>query len=381
MKFFERYQTWLHLIGWVGFIGLPILTLPNFFWNRQDMFSIGLTQLLTNGLIIGYFYLNLHSLTPALLQPQPNSVPPFPRFLLSVFIMLLSVILVKAICFYAFPFTFMPPFQRDLRIPGSKPGLAVAPILPWPALFSSGLSFGFALLVSSLMALFRFHTRSQEIQQLMVLEKLSAELAMLKLQISPHFLFNTLNNIRWLARQKADQTEEAIVTLGQLLRYMIYQAQQNKVTLRQEVQHLQHYIDLQKMRLTPRQTVTFTCKGDIDSYEIEPLLFISFVENAFKYGLHGQQPGHIHIWLSVMNHILTFGTENPAFHTWIEKSQEAIRSDLNQNTPGIGIANVKKRLLFHYPGQHELQITNENHLFRIVLTLQLAHDKTTLSRH
>lgn len=389
MKFFDRYQEWLHVAGWVIFITLPYLTLPDFIWNKEDLISISMSQLLTGILIISFFYINLYSLTPALLRHQTIK-----QFLLILGAMLVAVGVVKFACFYLFPpAAGMPPApDQEMSLQGSRVGEMPrrdprpgGPYSPWPGVLSSGISFGFTMLVSSLMALFRYRTRSQEQQQQMVLEKVSAELAMLKLQVSPHFLFNTLNNIRWLARRKSDQTEAAIVTLAQLLRYMIYQAQQDKVSLRQEVQHLQHYIDLQKMRLTDNHEVTFSCRGDVDAYQIEPLLFIPFVENAFKYGVHSQQPSHIQIRINVSDKTLTFTAENPVFETASPAevpSPNPVSTDVNRvASSGIGVANVQKRLALHYPGQHELLLTNQNHSFRVVLTIHLHHDEVALHRH
>ncbi len=398
MKFFDRYQSWLHVLGWLVFISLPFLTLPDFIWNRQDLISIGIAQLLTSALIIGFFYVNLLSLTPTLLREKNTR-----QFLGIVAGMLVSVVLLRVSLYYVFPPASMlqprpglpgmaiPPPDPGIR-PLGKPGFGGAPHSPWPSALGIAFSLGFALMVSSLMALFRHHTRSQETQQQMVLEKVSAELAMLKLQVSPHFLFNTLNNIRWLARKKSDQTEAAVVTLAQLLRYMIYQAQQDRVPLRQEVQHLQDYIDLQTMRLTSNHVVTFSCEGDIDAYQIEPLLFIPFVENAFKYGVFrptGSEPsdrGPINIWLKVVEHTLTFGTENPTRGSADSLSAQVANPDLGQpidaaSESGIGIANVQKRLTLHYPGQHELALSNENNVFQVVLNLHLHHDQVALHRH
>lgn len=377
MKFFERYEAWLHVAGWLVFIGLPFLTLPSFIWNPKDLVSMGMAQLLVSALMIVFFYINLRSLTPSLLRDQTTE-----RFLLSLLVMLVSVCAVRLLAFYVFP----PAFgMRGPAVPGpGSAGMSArnlpprGPHSPWPMVVSTGLSFGFAMMVSSVIALYRYHARSRETQQQIVLEKVSAELAMLKLQVSPHFLFNTLNNIRWLARQKSDQTEAAIVTLAQLLRYMIYQAQRDTVPLQQEVQHLKDYIDLQTMRLTALNTVAFQCEGDIDAYQIEPLLFIPFVENAFKYGLHSQQAGDIRIGLAVAANTLTFQVENTIFEAVPPDRPSAAGADTNS---GIGIANVRKRLALHYPGRHELLLSNANGVFRVVLTLQVHHEQVALHRH
>lgn len=379
MNVFKRYQLWLHLIGWLVFIGLPFLTLPNFLWNRQDLVSIGMAQLLSSTLIIGYFYLTLYKLTPKLLERHGTGKGGLSvqQFLLIMVGMLVSVAAVRYASFYLFPpGSLTPPARPPADMPAPPPRGKPGPHSPWPGALSSGIAFGFAMMVSSLIALFRFHTRSQEAQQQMTLEKVSAELAMLKLQVSPHFLFNTLNNIRWLARRKSDQTEAAVVTLAQLLRYMIYQAQQDRVPLRQEVEHLKHYIDLQQMRLADKHTVSFTCEGDIDAHLIEPLLFIPFVENAFKYGLHGQQESHIRISLNVTDDTLTFRTDNPMAQLVADQAvpANAASSGAGVVESGIGVANVQKRLALHYPGRHALTLTGEHNRFRVVLTIHLAHE-------
>jgi hypothetical protein len=392
MNFFDRNQVWLHILGWIVLISLPFLTLPDSLWNRQDLISLGTAQLATSAFIIVCFYLNLHSLTPALLKENRTQ-----RYLLLVLGMVVTVVLIRIGLYAVFPPAPMgaPPVDMngspmpppDWTLDNkARQGPIPRPHSPWPSALGSAFSLGFALMVSAMMALFRHHTRSQETQQQMVLEKVSAELAMLKLQVSPHFLFNTLNNIRWLARKKSDQTEAAVVTLAQLMRYMLYQAQQDRVPLRQEVQHLRDYIDLQTMRLTHNHVVRFNCEGDLDAYRIEPLLFIPFVENAFKYGVHRQTEmestddptgqEHIKIGISVVDNTLTFCAENPTR----EPLTEPVAGGAD-NSSGIGISNVKKRLSLHYPGQHELRLTHENNIFRVVLTLHLPHDQVALHRH
>ncbi|ARK09367.1 sensor histidine kinase [Fibrivirga algicola] len=352
MKVLERYhQGWLHALGWAIFAGLPFLTLPSFLWNQQDLISIGTSQLLTGIVIACCFYYNLHRLTPNLLNKQEVN-----RFVVTLLAMLLVVVLVKLACFYTF-YTGVHYSPKGRRRSFS----------PWPGALSASMSFGFVMLLSSLIALGRHHAQVRDQQQQMILGKVSAELAMLKLQVSPHFLFNTLNNIRWLARKKADQTEEAVVKLSQLLRYMLYQAQRDHVSLTKEIEHLHHYIDLQQMRLNDRQTVDFTVDGPVNGLLIEPLLFIPFVENAFKYGLHGQEASHIQIDLDVSESALSFSVVNPLFAASGASSEDS----------GIGIANVKQRLALHYPDRHTLEYGVKDGKFHVHIVLQLHQAKAT----
>jgi Histidine kinase len=370
MTFFTRYQAGFHLLGWAVFLGLPFLTLPDFLFNAQDLLSIGIAQLLTGGLTITFFYVNLQSLMPGLLHRQQVA-----RFWVAMLLMLTAVVLARWLAFDVWPpAVFAEKFPKpDLGgHPGGGHRRAPTGFWRWRSMFGAGISFGFAMLVSTLIALFRDNIRSQEARQQMMLEKVSAELAVLKLQISPHFLFNTLNNIRWLARQKSEQTEAAVVSLAQLLRYMIYQARQDRVPLRQEIQHLQDYIDLQTMRLTQQHTVTFVVEGDVDACQIEPLLFIPFVENAFKFGLHSQQPSQIDIRLAVTGHTLTFSTDNPTQPPAAPADTPGSdRAGTGEPASGIGLANVRQRLALHYPNRHELHLTTEAGIFHVRLTLDL----------
>ncbi|WP_192579010.1 sensor histidine kinase [Fibrisoma limi] len=228
-----------------------------------------------------------------------------------------------------------------------------------PNLLGISLSFSLVVLLSSLLVLFKERTRIKEEQQQAVLEKVQAELAMLKLQISPHFLFNTLNNISWLARKRSDKTESAVIQLSQLLRYIIYKPEHELVSLREEIQHLEHYIHLQQMRLAHNTTVQFTCQGPVSVQMIKPLLLIPFVENAFKHGVHSYLPSRIEIGISVEPDRLLFYTRNPIFTP----------ESTNGQTDGIGVNNTRRRLNLSYPGLHTLRIDKDGQRFCVSLEI------------
>lgn len=361
MKFLERYSIWLHIIGWIVFIIMPFLTIPNGNFNffRQANFpSFLISQLINDIVLIAIFYFNLNFLTPNLFIKKNTAA--FVLYLVGILVLML---LLNKFTFDTF---FRPNFQRFPRpvMPAFRPRETNTFLfIPFPFFFRTTLTFALVILASSLLALIKEHGISKEEKQQMALEKTAAELAVLKLQISPHFLFNTLNNIRWLARQKSNKTEDSVVKLSQLLRYMIYQAKNDKVPLNQEINYLQNYIDLQKMRLTEKDEVKFTCEGNIREWNIEPLLFIPFVENAFKYGLHSQHESQIEINLNIVDGILNFFVRNSVF---------ANNAPSNMEDSGIGIQNVEKRLALHYPDRHELNITNIGGYFSIDLTIKLS---------
>ncbi len=347
-----RYAIVLHTLSWIGFFCLPILLspFPTSLLLEAPFNDFLSSQLVINFFLVAFFYLNLHKLTPLALK-QRRIIP----LIVAIIGSLLLMILIHK-------FFFRPLMPRPMLPPDARMGLpprAMPMLLPIPQIMSFLLVLG----ISSVMALLRERTRTQEEQQQTALEKVSAELAVLKLQISPHFLFNTLNNIRWLARKRSEQTEEAILKLSELLRYILRQSQPEKVLLADEISHLQNYIDLQKMRLTAQNKVTFMLEGEISGIFIEPLLFIPFVENAFKYGIHHQQSSEITISIKVQPQLLTFVVSNPLFPYQASEEKDSF---------GIGIPNVRRRLELHYPTKHHLKVTKEKDFFRVDLTIELA---------
>ena len=192
-------------------------------------------------------------------------------------------------------------------------------------------------------------------------EKLNTELQFLKSQVNPHFFFNTLNNIYSLAVTGSDMTAPAILKLSSIMRYIISDAQLNAVPLENEVTFIKHFIDLQLVRLTDKVTVDFSVDGLIENKMIEPLLFIPFVENAFKYGVSTKENTSIVFHLNSGEKKIIFSASNK-----IIQNESAIRE-----TTGIGINNVKRRLELLYPDKHELQIFNTGENFSIKLEITI----------
>lgn len=342
MKIFERYSILLHIIGWIVFITIPLLTLPVSNVFSQHNFTIFvLPQILSTLLLIAIFYLNLTYFTPNLLIKKNPKTFFFYLFAGFIILVILNSVIFELLIkpqFLKFPVPKMPPPPRFQK--RGSPSMFMS-----FRFFATAISYILVIFASSMLALVRERIRSHDEKQQIILEKTAAELAVLKLQISPHFLFNTLNNIRWLARQKSEKTEDSVVKLSQLLRYMIYQTGNDKVPLEQEIEHLNHYIDLQKMRLTHKHKVEFICEGDMNHILIEPLLFIPFVENAFKYGLHNQEKSLIQIGIKVLENKLFFYAENDVFESNMPEEN---------GDSGIGIQNVERRLALHYPASHKL---------------------------
>ncbi|GGH17357.1 hypothetical protein GCM10007352_27430 [Mucilaginibacter phyllosphaerae] len=189
-------------------------------------------------------------------------------------------------------------------------------------------------------------------------EKASAELSFLKAQINPHFLFNTLNNIYTLAVTNNANTAESIMKLSNIMRYVTDEVTLDYVSLQSEVDCIEDYIALQQLRLGDKTTVNFIIDGVIAQQKIAPLLLMTFVENVFKYGISKQYQSTLDISLMITTDTVTFLCSNPVF----ERKENLERT-------GIGIANTRQRLQHLYPGRHILNITNNNNLFTVLLTL------------
>lgn len=191
-------------------------------------------------------------------------------------------------------------------------------------------------------------------------EKAQTELKALKAQINPHFLFNSLNSIYALALRKADELPEVTLKLADVLRYMIYDAREQLVPLQKEVDFLQKYLDLQRLRLQPQTEVSFEVEGELEQHQIAPLIFIVLVENAFKHGAKaaGEAP-YVRIFLRA---------ESAGIHFMIENSKGKTDFVKDETAGGLGLENVRQRLALLYP-EHEFFISDKAKSFTITLKL------------
>lgn len=194
-------------------------------------------------------------------------------------------------------------------------------------------------------------------------EKKKAELALYKAQINPHFLFNTLNTLYGLMITQSQKAETAFMQFIDLIKYMYTKATQDTVNIEEEAEYISQYIELQKNRIDEKRThiyYSYSADESAKNTRIAPMILITFIENALKYGASSHIESDIIISLKVNNDTLTLFTEN---HTVNPKPEN--------KEPGIGIANCKKRLELLYPGKHNLEISNTNGIFTVNLILKL----------
>ena len=200
---------------------------------------------------------------------------------------------------------------------------------------------------------------NERIQRDLENQRLSAELSFLKSQINPHFLFNSLNSIYSLAYQRSEMTPDAILKLSEIMRYMLYECNDNEVSLEKELQYLQNYIDLQKIRFGAKAFIDFKINGKVDGQQIVPLLLIAFIENAFKHGVANDKASPIRMLIEIDGNKLYFYIQN--------KKHDNNRDSLG----GIGLINVKRRLDLLYLNRYKLDIVENNGSYTCELSLEL----------
>ena len=193
-----------------------------------------------------------------------------------------------------------------------------------------------------------------------------ANLTFLKSQINPHFLFNALNTLYGTALQeKAERTGEGIQRLGDMMRFMLHENTQDRISLMREIEYLNNYIALQTLRTSMSDNITIitAIEEQFDNYQITPMLLIPFVENAFKHGISLQKPSYIKISLQVRNQVLFFDVTN-SINLKCDNDPEKLKS-------GVGLENVRQRLSLLYPDRHELMIRENANEFFVHLTLHI----------
>ena len=212
--------------------------------------------------------------------------------------------------------------------------------------------------------LLRERNRHFRHQERLELQNLEAEVKYLRSQINPHFLFNTLNNIFAITQRNQDQEgSDALLRLSGLMRYMLYDSAGESIGLRQEIEHLQNYMDLMllKYKKTDPPDVDFRIEGEPDNLRVAPLILLPFVENAFKHGIDSKGFGSIRIILNASSDRINFSVINSAFPD----------RSASKEHQGIGLENVKKRLELHYPNQHDLVIDVSADEYKIELRVTL----------
>lgn len=217
---------------------------------------------------------------------------------------------------------------------------------------------GLLIVMSVLFWVIDDNIKSQKEKYILLEEKKSAELAFLKNQVNPHFIFNTLNNIYALVSSKSDKALPSIEKLSHLMRYMYKDSDAKQVSLQREIEYINSFIELQTIRLSHKESVQYHFEGNITNQAIAPLLLIPFIENMFKHGVLNNPEKPLQIKIKVAGNNLSLHTIN------------YINKNIKDNSSGIGLNNVKKRLQLLYP-EHTLTIQQDEKIYQCKLQLNL----------
>jgi two-component system, LytTR family, sensor kinase len=204
----------------------------------------------------------------------------------------------------------------------------------------------------------------QRVNEMLMKEKVAAELSLLRSQVQPHFIFNTLNNIYMLSLKNSPMTSDMIYRLSSLLSYMLYDSKKQVIEVEKELDYVKNYINLEKIRYGERLDVQMTVFPTVRNFQVPPLLFLPLVENAFKHGVSNEvQDSWIHIDVTVNKNVLTFKIEN---------SVAKAKSSIDGFGSGLGLDNLQKRLEILYPNSYELKCMQEDDVHLAVLKLDFG---------
>lgn len=367
----NRLTVFLHIIIWIIVFILPAYLLIFDSGGDSHFYFVVFTQTFAQVII---FYLNYFWLVPKF----------FLKKRLVLYFLIISVIITAfAIGIGSKDFLFKkhPPHRfmenisveiqnndfiggnnRDPLCPPPHDNMRMPPSKKWPMYNFFLISF----LVSGFSIGLRFseqHIKQEKRRKDAEKEKINSELMLLKNQISPHLFFNTLNNIYALMQNNTEDAQKAILQLSKLMRYMLYDSEIGDIKISKEIEFMQNYLELMKLRLSSKVELKISFPEKFPDVSIPPLLFIPFIENAFKHGVSYTDPSFIRINMKIDTSDILFSCSNSVYAT-------SNKSD-NQS-PGIGLENVRKRLSLLFPETHTLSIDQSDaSLYVVFLNIKL----------
>jgi two-component system LytT family sensor kinase len=281
-----------------------------------------------------------------------------PRFLLSEKVSTYSVLVTALTFFYAFIWTLL--YMASLRYVFHSN----RPVNYIEMYFGNLFDQSTTIAITTALKLSKDWFRQQQRNKELAVQNMYSEIRLLKSQINPHFLFNTLNSLYAFTLKKSDKAPETVLKLSYIMEYMIYDSNEAEVPLEKEIKYLQNYIDLERLRQTEKNEIIFTVCGDVCNQKIALLLLLPFIENAFKHGLHKiTNLARVNIQIVLKGSSLQFVIEN-------NKPATPIRA--GGPCAGFGIKNVKSRLDLIYPDKFTLDIVDSADLYQVRLNLQLS---------
>ncbi|MEP6951069.1 MAG: histidine kinase [Ginsengibacter sp.] len=321
----------IHFLIWIVLLGIPTLIFGNrtFLGLQRNFFFI------TNICHIGLFYLNALFLYPRLLTKKR-----WPLYILT---------LAAIVAFSYYAKLYLLKLNPAFHLTTENNQVIFFAIIPF-------------IIASIIFRLVSNRIRFEKLEKESKAEQLASELKFLRLQVSPHFLFNMMTNMVSLGRQKSDLLEPSLIRLSELLRYMLYDSAEETIPISKETEQLENYVSLQQLRFGEDVKVELEIQNNCPDSLIEPMLLVPFIENAFKHGVGMIKDPYIKIQLLVKDQVLNFKVTN---------SYNAANLSKDKNS-GIGLMNVKNRLELLYSQKYKLDIADANQIFSVHLNLVLS---------
>lgn len=297
------------------------------------------------GLInISIFYVNLFVLIPFTAAKKKYIL-----YLFSIVLLVVVFALLKYVIAINFKYYYLTVGPEQREIPAEFWVYTISTL--FPSLFMVGFSIVYKVLED--------WVKNDTIQRELTEQKTQAELLFLKSQINPHFLFNSLNNIYALAYKKSDDAPSAILKLSEIMRYMLKESEDGLVDINDEIQYLNSYIDLNRIRYKEGVHLSVNITIDKPNYRVMPLLLISFIENIFKHGLVNDANNPVIININIEKGLLRFYAKNN------------IRKGNKDESSGIGLKNIYRRLDLVYKQNYSLKINEDADIFELTLEIKL----------
>lgn len=335
----------IFLIISVVFILIPFLSVSNNNLANNIVFETShfKRMLFENILLLMFFFLNYFLLIPKLYFNR--------KYIFYILLLAICFFIIYKIPEWCFHLQKMP--RREPRFDQFKPH---GPPPPNFMMWSPKVLMFSSLVIISLFI--RQNKRYVEMKE----QKQLSEIAYLRAQINPHFLFNTLNNIYALTLQKSDSASDAVMKLSKMMRFVVSHSSKDFVSLKEDLEYIKNYIKLQELRLINKSSIDFQIDGDASDLNISPLLLINFIENAFKYGIIDNDKYPIKIKISIDNETLIMLVENTILK----------EKNLIEEKSEVGLKNTKKRLDVIYANRYQLEIkeTSFDYFVRLKLLLK-----------
>ena len=344
---YNRFKIIGHFVFWL--LSITLITLIFYFYEEEINTNLVIKAFITNVGFAIAIYLNLYFLVPKFLKQK--------HYIFYIFWLIVLLTLTSLIIQFLFIYPLHSLFGATSQFTSFNSNLHSAYFF---ATLVYVVTTSFLKFIKEWLSMQDLNLKLAKSER----QKLEAELKTLKGQLNPHFLFNSLNNIYSLALIKSDKVPELILKLSDLMRHIIYEAKENYISLEKEIEFVDNFIALQKIRTSDQTKIKYSIKGDIPSGKIAPLLFEPFIDNAFKHGLPGNDNS---------DHItIQFDFTEPDYIYFLLKNNFEDVEHWKKTNSGIGIENVKQRLKFLYnTNEYNLTINKENQIFSVLLKLKL----------